>query len=86
MLIFYRIAGLLLLFGSACSAISLIAKIPALTIPSLILYFLLSISLGIYGGIVYYSRSPENNEWIINLALLAAIIIFCLVGGVIQWL
>jgi hypothetical protein len=85
MLIFYRMAGFLLLFGSGCSAVSLMAKIPHLMIPVLIVYLLLIASLGGYGVIIYYSRSAENREWIINLGLLVSIILFCLIGGVVQW-
>ena len=86
MLVFYRMAGFLLLFGSGCSAVSLMAKIPHLRIPVLIIGLLLSASLGGYGGIIYYSRSPENQEWVVNLGLLISIVLFCLIGGIVQWL
>lgn len=86
MLIFYRMAGFLLLFGSGCSAVSLMAKMPHLTVPVAIIALLLSASLGGYGGIIYYSRSAENNDWLVNLGLLFSIILFCIVGGIVQWL
>lgn len=85
MLIFYRISGLLLLFGSGCSAVSLIARIPNLRIPVLIIALILSASLGGYGVFVYCSRNPENQEWLINLGLLIAISVTCVIGGIIQW-
>jgi hypothetical protein len=86
MLIFYRMSGFLLLFGSGCSAVSLLAKIPHLRMPVLIIALVLSASLGGYGGIIYYSRSPENQEWVVNLGLLVSIIVVCIIGGIVQWL
>lgn len=86
MLIFYRMSGFLLLFGSGCSAVSLLAKIPHLRMPVLIIALVLSASLGGYGGIIYYSRSAENNDWVVNLGLLVSIVVVCIIGGLIQWL
>lgn len=85
MIIFYRTAGLLLLFGSGCSVVSLLGRIDQFFLPSLIIFLVLAGALGAMGAIVYKSKSAESTEWLVNLSIIAAIAIFCFIGGLIQW-
>lgn len=85
MITFYRISGLLFLFGVGCSIVSLLGQIPQFEIPAGIVLLILSASLGALAAIVYNSRTAESNDWVVNLSIIGAIVVFCIVGVLIQW-
>lgn len=85
MITFYRISGLLFLFGVGCSIVSLLGQIPQFEIPVGIVLLILSASLGALAAIVYNSRTAESNDWVVNLSIIGAIVVFCIVGVLIQW-
>lgn len=85
MITFYRISGLLFLFGIGCSIVSLLGRIPQFEIPAGIVLLILSASLGAMTAVIYNGRSAESNDWVINLSIIGAIVVFCIVGVLIQW-